>query len=64
MRFFLRDNPYQLLNKNNFVGQNPHKSCGVHLNQVPLTGQQHYPSHSLRRNEDKGSGDPTGNDGH
>ena len=28
-----------------------------------LTGQQHYPSHSLKRNGDRGSGDPPGNDG-
>ena len=44
--------------------QNSHESGGAHLNQVSSTGQQYYPSHSPRRNGDRGSGDHPGNDGH
>ena len=62
-----RDNLHQLSTNSNVVGQSPHESAGVYLNQVSLTGQQHYSSHSARRNDrngDRASDDPPGNGRH
>ena len=60
-------NPYQLPTRSNVDSQNPPESGGPHSSQTPLTGQQHYPSHPLRRNGtngDRGLGDPLGNGRH
>ena len=40
-----RGNLYQLPPEGNVNWSNPHESGGVHLNKVPSTGQQHYPSY-------------------
>ena len=62
-----RGKPYQLSTNSNVLGQNIHESGAIQLNQVPSTGQQHYPSCSLRRNGrngDRSSCDPPGNGEH
>ena len=61
----MRGSPYQLQSKGNVVSQNLHEFGGIHLKQMPLIGQQHYPSHLLRRNGrngDRDLSDPGGND--
>ena len=50
----------------NVNNKNYHESGSIHLSQVPSMGQQHYPSHSLRRkgrNRDRGPNGPA-NNGH
>ena len=63
----LRDNLYHLTTRSNVDSQTPLVSGGTNSNQMPLAGQQCYPSCWLRRkgrNGDRGEGDPLDNGRH
>ena len=55
-----RDEQYQPILLENVSNRNYHESGSAHVGQVPSTDQQHYPSHSLRRNDGNRDGKPSG----